>query len=82
MPDSADELVTEFCAAWAGLDPALLARYFADDGIYHNMPMAPVQGRADIQASLAGFIKLCDGIDFVVVMAPGTIPDHQRVEAR
>ena len=66
MAHSADQLVTEFCARWADPDPAQLAEYFTEDGIYHNMPMPPSQGRAAIQEFIAGFTAMCDGIDFVV----------------
>ena len=66
MPVSASDLVTEFCAQWAEPDPARLAEYFTEDGIYHNMPMPPSQGRTAIQEFIAGFTAMCDGIDFVV----------------
>ena len=65
MAHSADQLVTEFCARWADPDPAQLAEYFTEDGIYHNMPMPPSQGRAAIREFIAGFTAMCDGIDFV-----------------
>ncbi len=49
------ELVRAFCAAWSRLDPAELAAYFAEDGVYHNMPAAPVEGRAEIEQFIRGF---------------------------
>ena len=49
MTRSADELVTEFCKLWASPDPEQLAGYFAEDAIYHNIPMDPVQGREAIK---------------------------------
>ena len=30
--------------------------YFAEDGIYHNVPTGPVQGREKVRAMIAGFI--------------------------
>lgn len=66
MSHSAEQLVTEFCAQWADPDPARLAEYFTEDGIYHNMPMPAVQGRAAIAEFIAGFTAMLDGIDFNV----------------
>jgi limonene-1,2-epoxide hydrolase len=66
MTRSADDLVTEFCKKWATPDPDELASYFAQDGVYHNIPMDAVQGRAAIKEFIAGFTAGFDGIDFQV----------------
>lgn len=50
-------IVRDFVDAWSRLDAAELAGYFADDGVYHNMPARPVAGRAAVQAFIAGFIR-------------------------
>jgi limonene-1,2-epoxide hydrolase len=50
-----EKIVREFIAAWSRLDPKELAGYFAEDGVYHNMPAAPVQGRENIERMIAGF---------------------------
>ncbi|MFN8226824.1 MAG: limonene-1,2-epoxide hydrolase family protein [Mycobacterium sp.] len=82
MAHSADQLVTEFCARWADPDPAQLAEYFTEDGIYHNMPMPPSQGRAAIREFIAGFTAMCDGIDFVVhrQVADGDLVFNERTD--
>lgn len=49
------KLIEEFCAAWSRLDPGELAAYFCDDGIYHNMPAGPVEGRAKIEQFIRAF---------------------------
>ena len=51
------DIVRNFIAAWSRLDAAELAGFFAEDGVYHNMPARPVAGRAAVQAFIAGFIK-------------------------
>ncbi|GAC1410999.1 MAG: hypothetical protein NVSMB60_32740 [Mycobacterium sp.] len=66
MTRSADEVVTEFCKKWASPDPEELASYFTEDGVYHNIPMDPVQGPAEIKEFIAGFTAAFDGIDFQV----------------
>ena len=66
MTGSADDLITEFCTKWSTPDPDELAAYFTEDGVYHNMPMAAVQGREAIKEFIAGFLGGLDGIDFQV----------------
>jgi limonene-1,2-epoxide hydrolase len=66
MTQTPDELVTEFCKKWASPDPAELAGYFTDDGVYHNIPMDPVQGPDAIKEFIAGFTAAFDGIVFQV----------------
>ena len=48
-------LIEDFCKAWSRLDPAELAAYFTEDGIYHNIPAGPVQGREEIETFIRGF---------------------------
>ena len=54
---SNEQTVRNFVAAWSRLNAGELASYFAEDGVYHNMPFAPVSGRANIEAFIANFIK-------------------------
>ncbi len=49
------ELIEDFCKAWSRLDPAELAAYFTEGGIYHNMPAGPIQGRAEVEKFIRGF---------------------------
>ena len=51
----AKQAVREFCAAWEAMDQQRILDAFTDDAVYHNMPMAPAQGKAAIKA-LLGFI--------------------------
>lgn len=48
-------IVRAFIAAWSRLDADELVGFFTDDGIYHNMPMAPVQGHAALRPFIAAF---------------------------
>ncbi|QCQ92932.1 limonene-1,2-epoxide hydrolase family protein [Rhodococcus sp. SGAir0479] len=69
---AAADLITEFCGRWADPDPAVIADYFTEDAVYHNIPMEPVKGRAAIEEFLGGFLAAFDGIDFRI---------HRQVEA-
>ncbi len=51
-----EKIVRNFIEAWSRLDPEELAGYFAEDGVYHNMPTGPVSGRANVEKLIRGFI--------------------------
>ena len=56
--ESPIEVVRRFCAAWSdNVGVAELAAFFAEDAIYHNIPMAPVAGREAIANNIASFIR-------------------------
>ena len=44
------DLVVSFCKEWSGRDIDKLMSYFTDDAIYHNIPVAPVQGKDGIRS--------------------------------
>jgi limonene-1,2-epoxide hydrolase len=50
-----EQTIVDFIAAWSRRDPAELASFFTEDGTYHNMPGAPVQGRENVEAFIRGF---------------------------
>ena len=82
MKLSPDELVTEFCKKWLTADPDQLAGYFTEDAVYHNIPMAPVQGREAIKEFIAGFTAGFDGIDFQVhrQISDGNVVMNERTD--
>ena len=49
-------IIRRFIADWSNLDADQLAEYFTDNGTYHNMPIAPVTGKAAVRDFIAGFI--------------------------
>ncbi|MFI6868938.1 nuclear transport factor 2 family protein [Nocardia sp. NPDC050406] len=65
MPTPSD-IVTEFCALWAEPKPEQLITYFAEDAVYHNIPMPELRGREAILGYLKTIPQICDGIDFVI----------------
>ncbi|NNL65017.1 MAG: SnoaL-like domain-containing protein [Myxococcales bacterium] len=50
-----ERIIREFIEAWSRLDPRELAGYFAEDGVYHNMPMGPVAGRSKVEDLIRAF---------------------------
>ncbi|WP_072688203.1 limonene-1,2-epoxide hydrolase family protein [Rhodococcus marinonascens] len=76
-----DQLITQFCAEWIEPDPAKIVEYFAEDAVYHNIPMEPVAGREAIREFITGFIAAFGGIDFRVhrqITDGGQGPDAQQ----
>jgi limonene-1,2-epoxide hydrolase len=82
MTRPADELVTEFCKLWSSPDPDQLAGYFAEDAVYHNIPMEPVKGREAIKQFIAGFTAAFEGIDFQVhrQVSDGNLVMNERTD--
>ena len=77
-----ETMIRAFIEAWARLDPKELAGYFADDGIYHNMPMQPVRGRERIEEFIRGFSSAWTETcwEVVTLVAAGNIVVAERVD--
>jgi len=52
-----EQVILDFCAAWSRLDVEALLEYFCEDGVYHNMPMLPVAGKAALRPFIGAFLK-------------------------
>ena len=62
-----ERIVTDFCSAIARLDVEELLGFFSDDAIYHNIPIAAVQGREAIAATLQQFLGPATEAEFEMV---------------
>ncbi|HEX3785889.1 MAG TPA: limonene-1,2-epoxide hydrolase family protein [Pseudonocardiaceae bacterium] len=82
MKRTPGELVTEFCELWASPDPEKLAAYFAEDAVYHNIPMKSIEGREAIKEFIVGFTAAYDGIDFIVhrQIGDGSVIMNERTD--
>lgn len=81
MPSN-EQIVRDFIRAWSRLDATELSEYFADDGIYHNMPLAPVAGRAQLRGFIAAFVKDWTATEWDVlnIVAAGDIVIAERLD--
>jgi limonene-1,2-epoxide hydrolase len=77
-----ERIVRDFIAAWSRLDPAELAGYFAEDGVYHNMPMGPVAGRSKVETLIRGFTAAWTSTEWEVrnLVAAGELVIVERVD--
>jgi len=76
------ETVTRFCQAWKDVDLDAIVAFFAEDAVYHNIPLAPVTGRDAIRDTIAGFTGGVESIEFEVlhIAAAGNVVLTERVD--
>ncbi|MBY0275624.1 nuclear transport factor 2 family protein [Candidatus Binatia bacterium] len=77
-----EQIVQRFCAAAARRDVTELGAYFTEDAVYHNIPIAPVTGRAAIEATLAQFLGSATSCEFEMraIAANGNVVLTERVD--
>ncbi len=76
------EIVRAFIEAWSRLDAEELAGFFAEDGIYHNIPAQPVKGKDAICTFIAQFSASWTKTDWEIVtlVEHGDIVVGERVD--
>jgi limonene-1,2-epoxide hydrolase len=67
MPNN-EQIVRDFLAAWPRKKIDELVNYFTDDAVYHNIPVAPIKGKAEIRKVFEGFLGAFS-IELIVVNA-------------
>ncbi len=81
-PTDPDALVRAFCAVWKQLDVDEVMSYFADDAVYHNIPLEPAEGRDAIRGVIEMFAGMSGGIDFAIhrQVADGNLVMNERTD--
>jgi limonene-1,2-epoxide hydrolase len=79
---SPDQIVREFCEAWGRNDLDAIVSAFADDAVYHNIPMAPVAGVEAIREYIGGFMAMGSSITFETLhqVSDGRIVMNERID--
>jgi limonene-1,2-epoxide hydrolase len=82
MNASPEQIIRNFCDAWSRKNIDELMSFFAQDAVYHNIPVSPVKGAAAIRAAFLGFIELMDSIDLdlLAIAAHGNLVFTERVD--
>src|SRR5262245_26938432 len=62
----AEEVVRDFCQAFSRCDVGELIGFFAEDAIYHNIPLPAVRGKAAIEATLRQFVDPNGSAEFEI----------------
>jgi limonene-1,2-epoxide hydrolase len=64
---SNSDIIIEFCNTWKKRDIDSLMGFFAEDAVYHNIPMDPPNvGKAEIRATIEMFTTAPEDINFEV----------------
>ncbi len=81
MSDNTD-LVTAFCRAWSNRDVDEILGYFAEDAVYHNMPMPPMQGKPAIKTILQQIVSPTSWIEWETlhIAEAGNVVFTERVD--
>lgn len=82
MANEAETLVNEFCEAWKSRDLDKLMAFFADDAVYHNIPMEPARGKDAIKNVINTFLPMASSVDFRILhsSASGNVVFNERVD--
>lgn len=77
------ETVEAFIDAWNRCDVDAVNNAFADDALYHNIPMEPIHGREAIAQTVTGFIVGADAIDWQThhIAANGNVVLTERTDS-
>lgn len=80
--DENEKIIREFIAAWSRLDANSLASYFTEDGVYHNMPFQPVQGKDNLEKFIGDFIGAWTETqwDVITILAAGNVVIAERLD--
>jgi limonene-1,2-epoxide hydrolase len=70
-PAANDRLVRDFIAAWERRDSDFIIGCFADDAVYHSMPLSPIEGKHAIADWVRGF----------EATKPGRLEIHHQIAA-
>ena len=82
MANDNERIVRDFIAAWSSLDVERLLGFFAEDGVYHNMPIAPVAGRANLRGFIGAFLKDWTRTEWEIlhVVSAGDVVIAERID--
>jgi limonene-1,2-epoxide hydrolase len=82
MTESNLDLIRRFCAAWAKGGIPAIVDYFADDAVYHNMPVQPIQGKDAIKGVIEQFMAPYERAEFEVlqIAAAGDVVLTERID--
>lgn len=61
------ETVRAFCKAWESCAAEPILEFMTEDCFYHNIPLDPVVGRANIGPYLEVFLAMLEAAEFVVL---------------
>ncbi len=79
----ADRIIRDFADAWDRGDKAAILAAFTDDAVYHNIPMPPCNGKAEIEVFLDSFLGVAAPsvhFDIKHQLIDGNIVMNERID--
>ncbi|HUO05738.1 MAG TPA: limonene-1,2-epoxide hydrolase family protein [Candidatus Binataceae bacterium] len=82
MATEAESVVNAFCNAWPRRNVDELLGFFADDAIYHNIPMPPARGKDAIRAVINTFLPMAKSVQFKILhtVSAGGVVMNERID--
>ncbi|WP_099040632.1 limonene-1,2-epoxide hydrolase family protein [Mycobacterium neglectum] len=79
---ASEKLVRDFLGSWEGRDLDTICGAFADDAVYHNVPVKPIEGIAGIRAIFQAFLDAFSEakLDIVTLAAEPGLVLAERVD--
>ena len=59
-------VVTDFIESFNAMDLEKIMNFFEEEAVYHNIPVAPVQGKAAIRTVLQSFMGMATKVEWVL----------------
>ncbi|WNG93925.1 limonene-1,2-epoxide hydrolase family protein [Mycobacterium sp. ITM-2016-00318] len=80
--EASEKLVRDFLGAWVEGDIDTICSAFADDAVYHNVPVKPIEGIAGIRAIFEAFLGAFEQaeLDIVTLAAEPGLVLAERVD--
>jgi limonene-1,2-epoxide hydrolase len=76
-----DELVRALLSAWERRDTGFILDHFADDAVYHAMPLRPIVGKAALTPWVESFEDVPAGrLEILHQVATGDLVMNERVD--
>ncbi len=82
MAADAEKIVTDFCKTWSRRNLEEIMAYFADDAVYHNMPVEPARGKDAIRNTINTFLPGSTYVEFKILhtASSGDIVFNERID--
>ena len=79
---ASERLVRDFLGSWQGRDLDIICGAFANDAVYHNVPVKPIEGIAGIRAIFQAFLDAFSEakLDIVTLAAEPGLVLAERVD--
>jgi limonene-1,2-epoxide hydrolase len=83
MATENERVVNEFCKTWETLNIDKVMDFFTDDAVYHNIPLKPAKGKAEIRKTIDGFMPGTTKIEFKILTtaSAGATVFNERVDS-